>query len=223
LNVRSNRSLARKRAILRSAAAAFRRVGFERASMEDISASLGMTKGSLYYYFRNKQELLYFCQDHSLDVMLAAASQIARLRAPADEKLARVIRAHLDCILDELDGAGAHLEVGALPEERLRRIVEKRDRYEALVRGMIASGVRAGTFEDVDPKLAAMAVLGTLNWAAKWYRPEGPMRPEQISGEFARILVRGLLSREKSEGRSQKSEGRRNAAAPAAALSRGMR
>lgn len=194
LNTRS-KVVAKKREILRSAAGAFRRSGFQGASMEDISAALGMHKGNLYYYFRNKQDLLYFCQDHSLDRMLGEAARIEALRAPADTKLAKLIDAHLRCILDELDGAAAHLEVSALASAQLRRIVVKRDRYEAAIRRVVEAGVRSRVFGPCDPKLAALAILGALNWAAKWYRPEGPQSVDDISKTFSSILIRGLLKR----------------------------
>ena len=163
--------------------------------MTDISSALGMTKGNLYYYFRNKQEILYFCQDHSVDRMIEAAAAIGRRRAPADEKLARLIEAQLRCMLDELDGAAAHLEVSALPPDRLRRIVRKRDRYEEAVRRVIEAGVRSRVFAPCDPNLATLAVLGAVNWAAKWYRPDGPATVEEICGTFTSVLIRGLLRR----------------------------
>ena len=196
LNGRSrDRALARKREILRSAAAAFRRRGFDGASVEDIAAGLGMTKGNLYYYFKDKREILYFCQDHSADRMIEEAERIGRLRVPADEKLRRLIGAQLRCMLDELDGAAAHLEVSALPPARLDRILAKRDRYERAMRGIVEAGVRSRVFTPCDAKLAALAILGAVNWTAKWYRPDGPLTVEQISAEFGRILVQGLLRR----------------------------
>ena len=163
--------------------------------MQDITAALGMTKGSVYYYFRNKQEILYFCQDHSLDRMIGEAARIERMKAPAGEKLAKLVDAQLRCMLDELDGAAAHLEVSALPADKLRRIVMKRDRYEAALRRVIEAGVRSRVFAPCDPKLAALAVLGAINWAAKWYRPDGPATVEQICASFRAILIKGLLKR----------------------------
>src|SRR5438046_230127 len=75
--------------ILKSAAAAFRRRGYHGASMGEIAQALHMTKGSLYYYFRNKEEILFFCHDYSLDVLLdvldrvegSGGSPAARLRS----------------------------------------------------------------------------------------------------------------------------------------------
>ena len=56
--------------ILKAAAAAFRRLGFHGASLEEIAAELGMKKGNLYYYFRNKEDILFACHQYSLDKLL---------------------------------------------------------------------------------------------------------------------------------------------------------
>jgi len=193
LNQRSKKKAdARQREILRSAAAAFRRRGFDGASMKEISEGLGMTQGSLYYYFKNKRDILRFCQTHSVERLLAEAGAVERLRIPADEKLRRLIGAHLRCTLDELEGAAAHLETTALPAGELRPIVAKRDRYEQAIRRIIEAGVRSKVFAPCDAKLAALAILGALNWTAKWHRPDGPLTVDQIAEGFGTLLINGL-------------------------------
>ena len=62
--------------ILKSAAAAFRRRGYHGASVDEIASALEMTKGNLYYYFRNKEEILYACHDYSLDMLLQLMREV---------------------------------------------------------------------------------------------------------------------------------------------------
>ena len=186
------RSKRRKVEILRAAARTFRRRGFHGAAMADIAADLEMTKGNLYYYFQNKEEILFFCQNTSLDRLLSAARRIARQRRPADRKLRELIVEQVRCMLDELYGAGAHLEVDALRAGRYRRIVRKRDEYERILRSIIAEGVRHGAFRKTDPKLAGLAILGAVNWSARWYRPDAGESADTIADTFADYLVRGL-------------------------------
>ncbi len=62
--------------ILKSAAAAFRRRGYHGASMGEIAQALHMTKGSLYYYFKSKEEILFFCHDYSLDILLGMLERV---------------------------------------------------------------------------------------------------------------------------------------------------
>lgn len=153
-----------------------------------------MTKGMLYYYFPSKHDLLYFCQDSSCDRLLQEAGHIWRLDLRADGKLYRLIVAQVLCMLDELYGAAAHLEISALPPARRDRIVAKRDRYERVTRELIEEGIHSKVFSPCDPKLIAFAILGAVNWTAKWYQPSGPFPPEGIAHGFARLLVRGLLA-----------------------------
>jgi TetR/AcrR family transcriptional regulator len=189
---RDRRALATREAILRAAAGVFRRRGYARTGMREVAAAADLSPANLYYYFASKDELLFFCQDRSLDRMLAALTAIARRRRPPDERLRAVIGAHLALLLDQLDGAAAHLETDALPPTLRQRVVAKRDRYERGVRRIVASGIRAGTFARCDAALVTRALLGALNWTARWYRPDGPAAPGVVAEAFADYLVGGL-------------------------------
>ncbi|HEV8121065.1 MAG TPA: TetR/AcrR family transcriptional regulator [Candidatus Polarisedimenticolia bacterium] len=187
------RAARRKLEILRGAAAAFRDRGYAATSVRDIARRTGMTPGNLYYYFRNKQEILYFCQDASLDVLLGEARRIRHADLPADAKVRALVRAQVLLMLDALHGAAGHIEFHAIPKRRLRTIIAKRDAYEALVRRVVREGVRSGRFVSCDAKLASLAILGAVNWTARWYRPGGGWAPGRIADAFADQLVRGLL------------------------------
>ncbi len=190
---RRSKVVRKKLDILRGAAAAFRARGFDGAGMRDIARGLGVAPGALYYYFRSKDELLYFCQDYSLDHLLEVGRRVSGARLSADRKLAALVREQVRTMLDELQGSSAHVEFHGLPPRLLRRVVAKRDQYEAIVRGIIGEGIRTGTFRKVDAKLAALVVLGAVNWTVRWYRPEGSLTAEVIGGQFADLLVRGLV------------------------------
>lgn len=72
--------------ILKSAAKAFRLLGYHGATVEKIAASLGMQKGNLYYYCRNKEEILFACHQYSLDRLLAVLDDVERSSAPQTRK-----------------------------------------------------------------------------------------------------------------------------------------
>lgn len=181
-----------RQSILRAAARVFRRRGYAATGMREIAREADLSPGNLYYYFASKPELLYFCQDHSLDRMISTVESRGAARLGPDERLERVIRAHLACMLDELDGAAAHTEVDALPAPLKARIIAKRDRYERAVRGIVKQGVRSRAFARCDATLVTRALLGALNWTARWYRPGGEQPPGTVADAFAAYLVRGL-------------------------------
>ena len=193
-NRRSLRADARRIAILKAAAGLFRTRGFAAAGMRDIAVAADLSPGNLYHYFRGKDELLYFCQDRALDRLLGALAAARRQRAPFPERLRELARSHVLCLVDEVEGSAAHLEVDALPHRLRTRIVQKRDDYEQGVRALVAAGMRARALRSGDPTIVTRAFLGALNWTARWFRPEGPRSPLQIATEVADYAVAGLTN-----------------------------
>jgi AcrR family transcriptional regulator len=189
------RYLARRLEILRAAGREFRVRGFAETGMRDIAAAAALSPANLYNYFHGKQDILFFCQDNSLDRMIAALDKARRMRASAAIKLRMVIASHLRCVLDEVDGSAAHLLTTALPPRQQRYLVTKRDKYEEGVRNLILAGVRSGEFAHCDPALAVRAILGSLNWSIQWFSPDGPLTAAEIAERFADYLIRGLLAK----------------------------
>ncbi len=185
--------LDRRVEILKSAAAAFRRRGYHGASVDEIASALQMTKGNLYYYFRNKEEILFACHDYSLDTLLALLAEVQSAPIQPDEKLRRLILAFIHIILDELQGTALTLDLQALSPLLLRRVIAKRDRFDRGMREIIQQGIDGGLFAPGDPKMIAFAMMGAVNWITKWFDPDGPMSSEQIGHAFAEYLVGGLL------------------------------
>jgi AcrR family transcriptional regulator len=180
--------------ILKSAAAAFRRRGYHGASVDEIASALEMTKGNLYYYFENKEEILYACHDYSLDVLLALMAEVqSEPSTPPDEKLRKLILAFIHTMLDELQGTALTLDLQALSPALLKRIIAKRDRFDRGLREIIQQGIDQQLFRAGDPKMIGFAMMGAVNWITKWFDPAGPMSSEQIGQRFADYLVGGLL------------------------------
>ena len=155
-----------------------------------------MTKGNLYYYFRNKEEILFACHDYSLDVLLTLMTQVEVENSRPDEKLRKLILAFIHVILDELQGTALTLDLQALSPPLLKRVIAKRDRFDHGMRAIIQQGIDEGIFRDGDPKMIAFAIMGAVNWISKWFDPQGPATSTQIGDAFADYLVGGLLRSE---------------------------
>lgn len=162
--------------------------------MRDIAEAAELSPANLYNYFQGKHEILFFCQDSSLNRMIAALKRARRIKGSAAARLRFVIISHLRCLLDEIEGSAAHLLTNALPPGPQRYLVAKRNRYELGVRNLIVSGMRGGEFIQSDAALMARAILGALNWSVQWFRPDGEMTADEIAEKLADYLVRGLLA-----------------------------
>jgi len=182
-------------AILRAAARLFRERGFADTGMRDIAAAADLSAANLYHYFDGKNDLLFYCQDRALDRMLAAVVAARRESPSATERLRVVFTAHLQTLLDEIEGATAHLQIDSLPPKLRDAIVKKRDSYERALRRLIADGIKSGELVDMEPAVVARAMLGAMNWTVTWFRPDGPETAAAVGEVISRFLVRGVAAR----------------------------
>lgn len=180
--------------ILKSAAAAFRRRGYYGASVDEIASALHMTKGNLYYYFKDKEDILFACHEFALDLLLKMLKRIEETSHSPQEKLRRLIVSFVHLMIDELRGTALTMDVQALSVSRREKVIAKRDRIDQGIRRIISAGMKAGVFRNADPKLATFAILGAVNWIPYWFDPNGEATSVEIGEEFAEHLISGMLS-----------------------------
>ena len=181
--------------ILKSAAAAFRRRGYHGASVDEIASALEMTKGNLYYYFKNKEEILFACHEYSLDLLLGLMADVQAEASSPEAKLRRLVLAFVHIILDELHGTALTLDAESLSPPLLKQVIARRDQFDKGMRAIIQAGIDQGAFTPGNPKMIEFAIMGAVNWISKWYDPAGPATSDQIGEAFANYLVGGLLKR----------------------------
>ncbi len=189
----SDRYAKKRLEILKSAAAAFHHRGYHGSSVDSIARALHMTKGNLYYYFTDKEEILAFCHDYSLDLLLELLKKAEASDCAPEAKLRMLIVAFVHMIIDELHGTALTLDLEALSPSRLRRIIAKRDKFDRGIRSILKSGMETGVFRPGDPKLLTFAIFGAVNWIPRWFDPRGPADSDAIAQAFADYLVAGLL------------------------------
>lgn len=187
-----NKRQKRRAEIVHAALSAFRERGFHATSLDDIAVRLGIRKTAIYHYFTDKDTLLYECHRESLAELERIMEASADCCTGPAERLAYLLREHVRIMTDTLEGSPLAFEVPALPPALRARIVAGRDRYEQLLRDLVSAGIAAGEFRAVDPKVVVFAMLGSVNWIARWYRPDGRLRADVLGSNFADYLIRGL-------------------------------
>jgi AcrR family transcriptional regulator len=212
----------RREQILRSVGDVLVDTGLSSLSMLDISRRLGITKGNLYYYFNDKQDILYQCHMLCMDVSLDALASLDAAQSPA-RRLHTLLVRHIRGIIDGGLRGVLLTDLESLAPEQRKTYVARRDRFEAGVRRLIEEGVAGGEFECTNAKLASLTMLGAINWLPKWYRADGPMSSEAIAEGMTGLLLRSLHAAhvparrgpvESGKGRATKA--RRVAVPPAA-------
>ncbi len=185
----------RRAEILHAALKAFRKNGYHATTLDDIAQHLGVRKTALYHYFPDKEAILYECHRESLAEVRRLLKDARQHFDTAAEQLRHVVREHVRVMTETLEGSPLAFEVTALSPAHQKQVIQARDRYERGVRRIIARGIADGEFRPANPKTAAFAILGAINWIARWYRPEGTLHAPELGAEFADYLVGGLTCR----------------------------
>jgi AcrR family transcriptional regulator len=183
---------AKRMKILESAVKSFARRGFYGTSMDDIAEELRLTRGSLYYYFHDKEEILALCHLVALEAVNRTLDRVRAEGLPPAEAVRRLVVEHVRVMVDRFHGTALALEVDALDPARRREVVDLRDRFESGLREVVADGVARGVFRAVDPKVTAFAMFGAINWVGRWFKPGGGTDPETIGQAFADLFLSGL-------------------------------
>lgn len=158
-------------AVLQAAVEVFNERGYDGASMEDLSKRLGIAKSGIYHHVSGKEELLRMALDRALDGLWEAADRARALDAPAIVRLETLVRDAIAVLVERLPYVTLLLRVrGNTATERAA--LERRRAFDALVASLVADAERDGDIRaDIDPRLAARLLFGTVNSLVEWYRP----------------------------------------------------
>ena len=171
--------------------------------MQDLAARLGVVKGNLYYYFKSKQDLMYHCRIKCLEQSLDALERVRQNTGPASERLRQLIRDHILVLIEGQYSAVLLLDMGNISPARRRKYVGMRDEFELGMRHLIDEGIAAGEFPSQDVRMASFAILGSINWIPKWYRPAGPWAATEIAEYQADFFVSALSAPRRQARRKQ--------------------
>jgi len=202
----------RQEAILRSVGSVLRNSRLSSLTIQDIASELGMTKGNLYYYFKDKQDILYQCHMRCMDISLRALKDATAASGTPGEKLRILLIGHIHGILDDGFGSILQTDLESFWPDQRKRYVRKRDELERGVRRLIEDGVQSGEFECDNIKLAGFSILGAINWIPKWYHPDGPFSSDQIAEDMTEYFLRGLQPKVGTRIASRERSSRTNGA-----------
>jgi TetR/AcrR family transcriptional regulator len=180
--------------VLREAAASFNFKGYHATSMNEIAASLGVTKAALYHYFPNKNGLLAACFEHAMDAAFAGLERARKDGRNGRERLVLTMSYYVAQLINELNCCVVLMEEQALEPEDHAKLVRQRDRFERALRAFIREGIEDGSVVPCDPKLAIFVILGAMNWVPKWFKPSGVWKSDQLNAALAQMFERLVSS-----------------------------
>ena len=181
----------------RAAAAEFAEKGFHGASTTGIAQRMGIKQGSLYYYFKSKEEALFeVC-------MLGIVDYVRRMEAiaandqPFEAKLLATVGSHLSSYREKDEALKVYnAERLYLSKAERKQLKREGSRYRALLEGVIEQGVRDGAVNPtVDCHFAALSVIGLCNSWGEWIVRDHGLEVFGIVQQCTELLLQGLAGR----------------------------
>lgn len=186
--------------LIDAAARVFAEKGFAAARLEDIAAELGILKGSLYYHAASKRELLQLVQRRRHYELNERAAAIAAGAQPPLDKLAVILRFHLQRIDAFYPESLQWLTAAPMGRREHEAAGDERSllhAFQDIIRGVIEEAIACGACRaDVDPTIAALGLLGMCNWSTRWYRRDGRLSMGEIADTFVSMALDGLRKQE---------------------------
>ena len=182
---------------MRAAVDLFGTKGFHEASVQEIVARAGLTKGAFYHHFESKEDVLHVIHDEFIDEHLERQERITKRFTRAHEQLFHLVRTLVYIVADHRPEVQIfYREQRALGVSQFAESYDKRDRAERIYVDTIALGVERGEFRpDLDAKLSALAILGMGNWTHLWFHADGRVSADEVALAFATQALLGVTAR----------------------------
>lgn len=182
--------------IMEQACILFARKGFDGTTLTDVADAVGLTRAAIYYYFRNKEALLEAIVVEATAAPLAASAAwrktapedpVDRLRSFVDMRVRGILSHPLRMRMIDVTEA-------ILPPEMAERHIEAKRRVLAEYRAILRDGMEQGVFRAQDQRVAALAIIGMVNWTVHWYTPGRGADIPAVARQIADMAVQAVIS-----------------------------
>jgi len=179
-------SHARERLLTR-AAHLFMEFGYERTTMRNIAAATGIKLGSIAYYFRSKDEILFETMKVVIEAGERRAFHAVRNAKSTQDKLRALIETEVRSFVN---GTGSIVikEWRGLSEEHKAALLDYYKAYQGLWIEVLEECYEKGLIR-CRPEMARQFVRGAFAWAETWYNPEGELTLDELVDEMMRLIV----------------------------------
>ena len=186
---------AKRFAVLSAAAQLFNERGFHATSLDDIAAKLNVSKPTLYYYVKNKDEILLQCVSQGLEMTLEGIEASRQAGGNAVDQLRACMQVYAGIVTQPFGMCLIRVGDEEVPEPSRTELRRMKSEIDHAFRRLVAQGVEEGSLAPCDPKMTAFVIAGALSWIGRWYQPGGDYTPEQIAQQCIATLCDGVLRR----------------------------
>jgi AcrR family transcriptional regulator len=177
--------------VLEAAVAIFAEKGYESTSMQEIGETLGLLKGSIYYYVDSKEELLFSVIKAVHSEMMANLELAKARQGEGATELAAFIQDLIELTLDRLEHARVfQSEFRHLSDQHRVEISRERRQYEEFFQALLTEGQREGRVRtDIDVQVLSVAGLTMVTSIPTWYRRTGKISRRDVVSNYTALLM----------------------------------
>lgn len=186
---------AKRDAVLRAAVRMFNERGFHATSLDEVAASLGVTKRTIYHYLASKDQVLLECVTIGLQQILDAAEDVQSIPGTGRDRLVAFLRRYAELNMDDFGRCVIRTGEETIAAAGFPRYRALKRGIDAAMRQLIEEGIADGSIAPFDPKMLAFTIAGALCWPARWQNPDGPLDSKDIASRMVDILVEGFSPR----------------------------
>ncbi len=182
--------------LLAIAVTVFNERGYDGTSMEDLSRRLGISKSSIYYHVKSKEDLLALALARALDGLFEVADEVTSSADPAIDRLERLVRGSVGVLADRLPYVTLLLRARGNTDTE-RRALARRRQFDEIVADLVKEAERDGDIRpDIDPAVTSKLLFGMINSLVEWYRPgSGAWALERLGDAVCAVAFDGLRIR----------------------------
>lgn len=178
--------------IIAAAARLFAERGIRAVTIDDIAASLGYTKSVVYYYFKNKNQVLWEIFNRIHQTWEREMSAIMAQDLTPDRKLAALIRQHALNVMDRTEWTAIFFrDQSELTEAQQAMVSDRKRSFDRNFRDTYAAGVKAGLFKDIPPQVVSSSIVGMCNQTHVWFKKGKGLSAAEIADHVTDILLGG--------------------------------
>ncbi|HPE47969.1 MAG TPA: TetR/AcrR family transcriptional regulator [Hyphomonas sp.] len=178
--------------LLKVAAQCFNDKGTSGTSLKDVARQLGITDAAVYYYVKNKEELIYLCYSRALDIGGAALDRAIGEGQTSLERLQLYIRYQIEAVCGEEGPVAMLSEIPSLSKGHKDELLKRSRDHTRRITALIEGGIAAGEMQADNAAMVSNAILGAVNWVPKWFKPSASNSGEEVAKVFANSLTLGL-------------------------------
>tara|TARA_R110001599_G_scaffold145321_1_gene327689 strand:+ start:158584 stop:159873 length:1290 start_codon:yes stop_codon:yes gene_type:complete len=189
---------AKRLAILSQAARLFNYKGSRATTLKDIAENLGLTKTSLYYYVKTKEELIYQCYMAALEFHHSNLDLMEKRHGAPLDRLGGYFLLHFENWLAAVEGRGPHvaalLEIASLKGTHRTEVEAQYIAMFKRLRQYLRDGIADGSFRPVEPTATTRALLGSVDWVFSWLHKIPTEKVNETAQQAIDILTHGLYA-----------------------------